>query len=148
MNEMDFTRKNLDAAIQLFMPGSDTWKVDRITLAKMVAVDLFCFPDKVTDDNRVYSNIIRVALSQLKIDGQLTFMSEDVVPTIPRFKVGDMVVRCNGWAEWHDIGYYEDDATFTVDALGVDESALNNIRLRNSDGLLCGWWAAKNFKKI
>lgn len=143
---MNFTRKNLDAAIQLFMPGSDNWKVDRITLAKMVAVDLFCFPDKVTEDNRVYSNIIRIALCQLKVDGQFTFMS-DITPSTPlRIECGDTVIRCNGWAAWDDTGYSPND-TFMVDAIGTDEYA-ELIRLRNHKGLLCGWWAAKNFMKI
>ena len=70
---MKFTKQNLDEAIRTFLPGCENWKVDHITLAKMVAVDVFCFPEKVTSENEEHAQLIRTALTQLKIDGQFSY---------------------------------------------------------------------------
>lgn len=71
---MLFTQENLNVAISSVLPGSENWDVNIVTLLQMAAVELFVFQHSYDHVSSDHIELIRIALRDLKLKGQMNFV--------------------------------------------------------------------------
>ena len=89
---MKYSKKYLESAIDNFMPGCLKWKIDFFTLARMVVVEYFCFPEKYQHISETEIDVIKQYLIELKTIGNIEYgcfdgnktqkISEDIASSI------------------------------------------------------------------
>ena len=76
---MLYSKNSLDRSIELILPDSRKWPVDRLDKMKVAIEHVFMFPDKyVGSDFEVAIDVIRAARLDLYNNGQMTFGTLDI----------------------------------------------------------------------